>query len=49
LNDPALLEEAKKTKNDIAYLGGEEIFALVRQSLTMPPELKDLMSKATQG
>lgn len=49
LKDPALLDEVKKSKNEIAYLGGEETEALVRQSLSMPAELKELMSKTAQN
>lgn len=46
LKDPALLEEAKKTKVEIEPLGGDGTADLVKNSLTMPPELKELMTKS---
>lgn len=49
LKDPAFLEEAKKSKSDISYLGGEETRSLISQSLSMPPELKELMTKTLQN
>lgn len=46
LKDPAFLEEAKKTKVEIDPLGGDATAELVKKSLTMPPELKELMAKS---
>ena len=46
LSDPELLDKAKAQKLDIQYLSGPDEANIIKQSLQMPADLKDLMSKA---
>ncbi|GAB6173984.1 tripartite tricarboxylate transporter substrate-binding protein [Paradesulfitobacterium aromaticivorans] len=49
LADPELLGKAEQSKLDISPLSGPEIGELMKKSLQMPEDLKELMTKALAG
>ncbi len=45
VNDPALLEEAKKARMDVEYTSGEDLEALAKEVLNQPAEVIDAAKK----